>query len=194
MGGAMIQYYKDLVTIDELRENPDRFNHDIYSNRQKISDFINQVDNELLINLLIGYCIVSERKRLGLLASADVINNLSLIAKQINKKEMFTREVKKVQQPDSIDRLKAITNEQWRKFAEKYNLEFGIDCNDRFNICKNGKNRLCQQYFYIRDNNLEQRRRVMDTLLFFKNILAESVSEFEYAQNIHDLITELEGM
>ena len=190
----MIQYYKDLVTIDELRENPDRFNHDIYSNRQKISDFINQVDNELLINLLIGYCIVSERKRLGLLASADVINNLSLIAKQINKKEMFTREVKKVQQPDSIDRLKAITNEQWRKFAEKYNLEFGIDCNDRFNICKNGKNRLCQQYFYIRDNNLEQRRRVMDTLLFFKNILAESVSEFEYAQNIHDLITELEGM
>ena len=73
----MIQYYKDLVTIDELRENPDRFNHDIYSNRQKISDFINQVDNELLINLLIGYCIVSERKRLGLLASADVINNPS---------------------------------------------------------------------------------------------------------------------
>ena len=74
-----------LITIDELRENPDKFNHDIYSNRQKISDLINQVDNELLINILIGYCITSERKRLGLLASADVIDNLSLIAKQIKE-------------------------------------------------------------------------------------------------------------
>jgi hypothetical protein len=99
--------------------------------------------------------------------------------------------------PDNIDRLKAITNDQWRKFAEKYNLEFDIDCNDRFNIYKNGKHRLCQQYLYIREvsvDGLEQRRRVFDRLLFFKNILAENISEFEYAQNIHDLITELEGL
>ena len=74
-----------MITIDDLRENPDKFNHDIYSNRQKIYELINQVNNELLINILIGYCIASERKRLGLLASADVIDNLSLIAKQIKK-------------------------------------------------------------------------------------------------------------
>ena len=36
-------------------------------------------------NILRGYCISSERKRLGLLASGDVIDNLSLIAKQIKE-------------------------------------------------------------------------------------------------------------
>lgn len=102
--------------------------------------------------------------------------------------------IKEKLQPDNIERLKAITNEQWRKFAEKYNLMFEIDCNDRFDITKNGKHRLHQQYLYIRNNNLEQRRRVMDTLLSFKNILSESISEFDYAQNIHDLITELEAL
>jgi hypothetical protein len=109
----------------------------------------------------------------------------------------IVHEMKNVQQPDNIERLKAITNEQWRKFAEKYNLEFDLDCNDRFDIDKNGKHRLYAQYLYIREvsvDGLAQRRRVLDKLLFFKNILAETISEFDYAQNIHDLITELEGL
>lgn len=105
--------------------------------------------------------------------------------------------LKEKQHPDNIERLKAITNEQWKKFAEKYNLEFDIDVNDQFSIAKNGKyinHKLHAQFFPVRRDDIKQRRRVLDALLFFKNILAESISEFEYAQNIHDLITELEAM
>ena len=105
--------------------------------------------------------------------------------------------LKEKPKPDNIDRLKVITNEQWRKFAEKYNLEFEIDVNDQFSITKNGRHTnhtLHAQFFPVRRDDIEQRRRVLDKLLFFKNILAETVSEFEYAQNIHDLITELEGL
>ena len=100
-------------------------------------------------------------------------------------------------QPNNIDRLLAITNEQWRKFAEKYDLGFEIDVNNQFSITKHGRYesyKLHAQFFPIRRDDIEQRRRVMDKLLFFKNILPEIISEFEYAQNIHDLIRELEGL
>jgi hypothetical protein len=133
----------------------------------------------------------------NILAKYDV--NITYIENVENFLALYyaCEKLKEKPQPDNIERLKAITNDQWSKFAEKYNLEFGIDCNDRFNIYKNGKHRLCQQYLYIREvsvDGLEERRRVFDRLLFFKNILAETISEFDYAQNIDHLITELESL
>ena len=102
--------------------------------------------------------------------------------------------MKGVQQPDNMKRLKAITKDQWCKFAEKYGLEFEVDMRDWCVIKKNGKHELFEGCFHLGKIRLDHRRRLLDTLLFFKNILLESIFEFDYAQNIHDLITELEGM
>jgi hypothetical protein len=190
---VMIQYYKDLiatVTYDEvvswLEKNQYKYQFITIKNKTCVRFCFDKDGYKNFYN-----CVWCEDD------SYCIDSFFTVLSEALNKPiDHIVHEMKNVQQPesDNIKRLKAITNDQWSKFAEKYNLEFDIDCNDRFNIYKNGKHRLCPQYLYIRDNNLEQRRRVMDKLLFFKNILVETISEFEYAQNIDHLITELEGL
>lgn len=179
---VMIQYYKDLIATVTHEKLVFWLEKNGYKYKIQDSWIHWTAKNLSLKNYLFFHDTWHEKSFIAL--SEDTNKPIDHIV----------HEMRGVQKPDNIERLKAITNEQWRTFAEKYNLEFEIDCNDMFNIYKSRNNRLCPQYLYIRDNDLEQRRRVLDTLLFFKNILAESISEFEYAQNIHDLITELESM
>lgn len=190
----MIQYYKDLiatVTYDEIVA---------WINKQPNSIKRGEHYSMMMLN-------TEESQHITVFVRNDqfTIDNKSSIegkcrlfqylSEELNKPiDHIVHEMKNVQQPDNIDRLKAITNDQWRKFAEKYNLEFEIDCNDQFCIGKESSEIIvhAKYLWWVRD--LLGRRQLFDRLLFFKNILAKTVSEFEYAQNIHDLITELEAM